>query len=401
MSGLPVITVTSKKTSLLPVEVVERKGTGHPDTICDAVAEEFSRGLCRYYYEHFGLVLHHNVDKGLLVAGTSEPSFGGGKIKAPLRLILAGRATTSFKGHVVPVKEIAIETTKKWFRDNFHALDPDRDIEIDVIIRPGSQELVELFLRQAREGEIPLANDTSCGIGFYPLTPLERAVYETERLLNSKNFKKENPATGQDVKIMGVRRAKEEVSLTVACAFVDRFLRDMHDYMDEKEKVGQFAREILEKEFENVDIFVNTADRPESGSIYLTVTGTSAESGDDGEVGRGNRANGLITPMRPMNMEAVSGKNPINHVGKIYNLKAQEIAKRLYEEIPEVSECTCFLVSQIGRPITTPAAGEIRICSDKELSRDSTKKIQEIYRQEMKESVNLWKSLLEEKKRIY
>ncbi len=396
MRRLPVITVTSKKTSLLPVEVVERKGTGHPDTICDAVAEEFSRGLCRYYYEHFGLVLHHNVDKGLLVAGTSEPSFGQGKIKEPIRLILAGRATTSFKGKDIPAEEIARKTTKKWFRDNFHALDPDRDIEIDVLIRPGSQELVELFLRQAKEGELPLANDTSCGIGFYPLTPLERAVYETERLLNSRNFKKEHPATGQDIKIMGVRKAKGEVSLTIACAFVDRFLRDMDDYMDEKEKVGQFAREILEKEFENVDIFVNTADSPESGSIYLTVTGTSAESGDDGEVGRGNRANGLITPMRPMNMEAVSGKNPINHVGKIYNLKAQEIAKRVYEEIPEVSECTCFLVSQIGRPITTPAVAEIRICPDEELSRYSTEKIQEIYRQEMKNSVNLWKSQLKE-----
>ena len=68
---------------------------------------------------------------------------------------------------------------------------------------------------------------------------------------------------------------------------------------------------------------VNALDDPkasdESG-IYLTVTGLSAEQGDDGEVGRGNRVNGLITPSRAMSLEAAAGKNAVAHVGKLYNL---------------------------------------------------------------------------------
>jgi S-adenosylmethionine synthetase len=47
-------------------EIVERKGLGHPDTICDALAETLSRNLCREHRDRFGTVLHHNVDKALL-----------------------------------------------------------------------------------------------------------------------------------------------------------------------------------------------------------------------------------------------------------------------------------------------------------------------------------------------
>ncbi|HSJ96111.1 MAG TPA: methionine adenosyltransferase, partial [Myxococcota bacterium] len=63
-----------------PVEVVERKGLGHPDSICDALAEAFSLALSRFYREHFGRILHHNVDKVLLVGGRAEPAFGGGAV---------------------------------------------------------------------------------------------------------------------------------------------------------------------------------------------------------------------------------------------------------------------------------------------------------------------------------
>jgi S-adenosylmethionine synthetase len=57
------------------VEVVERKGLGHPDRICDALAETLSRNLCREYRRRFGQVLQHNVDKALLCGGQSSPFF--------------------------------------------------------------------------------------------------------------------------------------------------------------------------------------------------------------------------------------------------------------------------------------------------------------------------------------
>ena len=90
------------------VEIVERKGTGHPDTICDALAEELSRTLCRYYLDNFGLVLHHNVDKALLWGGISRTAFGGGEIIEPMEIFLSGRATSEYQGKVVPIHELAV-----------------------------------------------------------------------------------------------------------------------------------------------------------------------------------------------------------------------------------------------------------------------------------------------------
>ena len=55
------------------MESVERKGLDHPDTICDALTEQLSMALSRFYLERFGLILHHNVDKALLFAGASNP----------------------------------------------------------------------------------------------------------------------------------------------------------------------------------------------------------------------------------------------------------------------------------------------------------------------------------------
>ena len=83
--------------------------------------------------------------------------------------------------------------------------------------------------------------------------------------------------------------------------------------------------------------------------------------GDDGSVGRGNRANGLITPNRPMSMEATSGKNPINHVGKIYNLLSNKIAEDITENVEGVKEVQIMLLSQIGKPVDNPKAASAQV----------------------------------------
>ncbi len=76
------------------VEVVERKGLGHPDTICDALAESLSQSLCLEYRKRFGTILHHNVDKALLCGGRAVPSFGGGTVFFPIHIHLGGRAVS-------------------------------------------------------------------------------------------------------------------------------------------------------------------------------------------------------------------------------------------------------------------------------------------------------------------
>lgn len=346
-----------------PVEVVERKGLGHPDTICDAIAEHVCVRLSRYYLERFGVILHHNVDKVLLCAGRARPAFGGGEVLEPIELYLAGRASDEYGGVRIPVHEIAIAAGREWIRRWLPEIDVDRHVRIISRLRPGSADLTGLFGRSDRS---PKANDSSCGVGFAPLTDLEETVLAVERGLNSAAVKRAHPEIGTDVKVMGIRHGRR-IQLTVACAFVGRHITDLAEYTcrkgETRELIYRIGRDVTGHEL-SVDL--NLADDIERGEVYLTVTGTSAEAGDDGEVGRGNRACGLITPYRPMSIEAVAGKNPVSHVGKLYNLLAGRIAGEIVTSLPGARGATCVAVSQIGRPVDEPHTLDLELALEGE-----------------------------------
>jgi S-adenosylmethionine synthetase len=342
------------------VEVVERKGLGHPDTICDALAENFSRNLCQEYRRRFGEILHHNVDKALLCGGRASPAFGGGSLLAPISIYLAGRAVTKVGQDELPIEEIAVEGSKAWLEANLSALDAKRHVEIHALVRPGSKDLRQIFSRKT-QGESPLANDTSIGVGYAPMSPLERLVLAIERRISGRP--RSHPAWGEDVKVMGVR-CDRKLSVTVACAMIGGELASMNEYLAAKAMIADLAREAArEHEFAACDVGVNVADNPAEAVIFLTVTGTSAEAGDDGQVGRGNRINGLITPCRPMTLEAAAGKNPVSHVGKIYNVVAREIAEMLVASNSEIVAAQCFMVSRIGQPLTNPALLQVKMAT--------------------------------------
>ena len=360
MSEISITPVTMLSPAAGKVEIVERKGTGHPDTMCDALAEELSLALCRYYQDQFGLILHHNVDKALLWGGVSQTAFNGGRVIEPMEIFLAGRATCKFHGEKVPVEELLVETSRQWLKHHIHALDVDQHVKLHAMVRPGSSELVDLYLRQQKTG-VALANDTSCGVGYAPLDELEQVVYKVERYLNSSQVKSEHPEIGEDIKVMGVRRG-DAIALTVACAFAALYIADIADYFAKTDQVTALVLEQAQNlSSKPISVDINSADGCTNESIYLTVTGTSAEAGDDGEVGRGNRVNGLITPYRPMNMEAAAGKNPVTHVGKLYNIVAQNIAAEIVEALPDVEEAQCYLVSRIGRPIHEPQIVDLHL----------------------------------------
>jgi S-adenosylmethionine synthetase len=342
----------------LPVEVVERKGKGDPDSICDALVEEVSRALTREYVAHFGGPLHHNVDKALLWAGAAEPAFGEGEVLRPMRIYLAGRATMEMDGIRIPVAEVAVEGARAWLGANLHALDSGRHVEIEPLFRPGSPELQELFRRQLGAGRA-LANDTSVGVGYAPRSELERVVLEVELELTAPHTTSAHPEIGEDIKVMGVRRG-ERIELIVACAFVGRHLTDLAAYSRAKEVVAAGAAEAAGRITRRpVSVVVNAGDDVASRSVYLTVTGTSAEAGDDGQAGRGNRTTGLITPYRPMVIESASGKNPVTHTGKLYGWAAESVAADLVVKVPGVTEARCLLLSQIGMPVGTPVLAEV------------------------------------------
>ena len=340
------------------IELVERKGIGHPDSLMDGIAESVSRALSRAYLEECGAVLHHNTDQGEVVGGETIPAFGGGKVIKPIYVLVVGRATKQFNGIHIPTDAIAVEAARNYLRSTLTNADLDRDIIVDCRLGVGSTDLRDVF--KPCQDNKPRANDTSFGVGHAPFWEAETIVLALSDHIDGP-LRKKCPVIGQDVKIMALRDG-EIIKITLACAMVGRYCSGIHEYLELKEmmqtELEKVARRHTNRE---VMVEVNTADNPDTGSVFLTVIGTSAEMGDDGSVGRGNRCNGLITPNRPMSMEATSGKNPINHIGKIYNLLSTQVARECVEKVEGIEEIYIRILSQIGNPIDQPLVASAQI----------------------------------------
>lgn len=335
-------------------EICEHKGDGHPDSLCDGVADAVSQALCAAYLRAYGEIRHHNVDKALLIGGRSHPRFGGGEVEVPMRLIIAGCADP------LPapdnVADLAHAAARAYLgRTLRHVVE---GISIEMAIRVGAAQLRGTV---APNAGVPLANDTSFGVGYAPYSRLEQAVLDLSSLLRGPEFRLAFPAAGDDFKVMG-SRIGGAIGTTIALAFVDREVSGVKDYFAQKAAMEAWLAEHIARD---CAVRINTLDaqdaNDESG-IYLTVTGTSAEHGDDGQVGRGNRVNRLITPSRTMSLEAAAGKNPVSHVGKIYNVLSLEMARALTAEIPDLREVDVQLLSAIGRPVNAPLLVALRCC---------------------------------------
>jgi S-adenosylmethionine synthetase len=358
--------IVIEKSDYLPVderevEIVERKGIGHPDTICDLVCESVSQALSQYYLKRFGKVLHHNLDKGLLVAGRSQPKFGGGRILEKIKIIVAGRATDKVGKFKIPVRKIAEKATRGCLK---RVVNSSKNIienfEISIDYEPGAANLQEVFKRGK---EVAIANDTSFGIGHGPYSRAENLTLKVANFLNSEKFLKKYIFFGTDIKVMSLRQ-KDELILTIPAAYIDKYIKNPKDYFEKKEIVKREIERYVKRisNFKKVKIDHNTLDNPEAkeeGEIYLTVLGLSAEHGDDGQVGRGNRVSGLITPCREMSLEAAAGKN-INHPGKLYQILAHLIAQEI-GKIRGVRECSVRILSQIGKPLDQPQVASVKV----------------------------------------
>jgi S-adenosylmethionine synthetase len=352
------LSITTRAPYDPPVEFVERKGAGHPDTICDHLAEELARELATEYLTHTGAVQHFNVDKAILAAGSVEIGFGGGKHLRPSRLVLVGKADSLREWRPDP-DELAVRYKKKLLELLPEATPEAFDFE--VWLNQSSTDLATVVNR--RDGDVPLANDTSFAAVSLPRSPLEAAVHEVERRLNSDEFRSAHPV-GRDIKVMGAR-SNGSTHITVACPVLATRVEGWADYnatLDAvHDEITAIARPLLGAD---VAVKVNQADQTDSP--YLTLTGTSAEAGDDGQVGRGNRFGGLITPYRPMSLEAAAGKNPFAHVGKTYHAFAADMAERLQKET-SLSESTIRMLSSIGRPVSDPEVVHIEKAGDADL----------------------------------
>jgi S-adenosylmethionine synthetase len=367
-----------------PIEICERKGLGHPDSICDSMMERISVALSEEYLKRFGRIMHHNIDKGLLVAGEVETRLGGGKVVKPMLMVFGDRATFVVGGDKVPVEDIVKRTATEWFRHNLHMVDPDKHVKYQIELKRGSDALTDIFNRQSKYLG---ANDTSAAVGFAPMTTTERLVLETERFLNSPDFKKRHPETGEDIKIMGMRK-NSYIDLTIAIAFVDRYVNSEQGYFKRKEEIKQEVIDFVHAnaQIDSIAVNINMADVPGRGlpGMYLTVLGTSADGADCGQVGRGNRVNGIIPLNRPTCSEAAAGKNPTSHVGKIYNLLTYQIAKRIQNETNGVREVYVWLLSEIGRPINEPKIASVQLILDRGTTlKEVSSKVQDLVAAEL------------------
>lgn len=376
-SSIPVVIrpAPRPKTADRHVEICEHKGIGHPDTITDGVCEAIACELAQVYRRQFGQVLHFNVDKGLLVAGRAAPKFGGGRLIAPVKLIVCGRAVNP--GGTLDLRALATGAAEHYLANNIRSLSGQFIIVPE--IEEGSLSLQQIYTGGRR---VALANDTSFGVGFAPYSTLERRVLKLASIMKSPAFRARYPAAGDDFKIMGLRVA-DSFTFTIAIAFIDRHVASVGRYFELKCEMQHCLVEALQAD---CALRINALDDPaaqdESG-LYLTVSGLSAEMGDDGQVGRGNRVSGLITPGRPMSLEAAAGKNPVAHVGKIYNVLAHRLAGVICRNLPEAEEASVQLLSTIGRPIDQPQAVVVELAAGEDISPQLSQRVKDIVTREL------------------
>jgi len=391
------ILLLENKNDLNPeFEFVERKWIGHPDTLADGLAERLSLVYSRYTKSKFWAILHHNFDKVWILWWASFVKFGEGYLTKPIRILLTGRASTKFWDEDIDVKSMLIEESKKFMKERFPMIDSEKDLEFYYLLSnkssPGKvdektkKEWTRKYwfeprsLDDLKELKFLWSNDTSLWVWYAPLSILERLVLEIETTLNSKKFKKDKPWLWSDIKVMWTR-FQDEIDLTIAIPQISSHVNNVDEYKYNleiiKKEISKIFEDINNNKIKKFNININTRDDFETCELYLTAIWSSIESWDEGLVWRGNRINWLISPMKPMSMEWVAGKNPVYHVWKIYYIAAQRIAEKIYEETWEYTEV--YLVSQSGRYLLDP--WKILVFLDKKYVNDS--KIQKIIEKEL------------------
>lgn len=340
-------------------EVVERKGLGHPDTMSDLIAEQFSFLYSRYCLAEFGQVLNHAVDKVTLIGASSKVRFGGYTIIAPASILLIGKITPGVGSERVPVQDLFREAVEQAVR--FSLTDDTilryTNLVVHNTFSSAADRSENFYLPDSRSQANTIgvhergANDTVFCTGSAGRSPLERLVLDLELAVTAPVQRALWPSVGTDVKVMAVRRG-DEADVTI-CVPVDPVQApERSDYDKAIDQVSQALEEVAARSTDlRTRLHVNTKDV--DGGVYLAPFGTSFGKSDCGAVGRGNRHDGFIAAFRPANVEAPAGKNPMHHAGKLYTLAAQRIADTIHERLGHDSAVA--VVARNGAALTEPA----------------------------------------------
>lgn len=342
------------------LEIVERKGRGHPDTLTDGLAEDLSVRYCLYTRERFGTILHHNFDKVGLLGGRADARLGEGRMLAPIRVLLNGRASGRFGSEEVPVRKLLEEWATAYLKRELPRLDTNRDLTFHYNVSEANTAGYPAIDFSPQSGSDlyqthqAISSDTAAICVQHPLSAVESMVLAVEQYITADAYRDTRPWLGSDIKVLACGSA-QAVSIT-AC--VPQIADQVHDITDYQANLQSVREDILSIAAEHllpdarIDVTLNTLDDFERGSLYLTAIGSCIESGDEGMVGRGNRPSGVIPVLGPFSGEAACGKNPAFFPGKVYTAAGKEIARRLHAA--SGVRVDVWLVSQEGRPLSDP-----------------------------------------------
>lgn len=352
-------------------EVVETKGKGHPDNICDTLAEKISANYSMYCLKNYGVILRHMIDKLSILGGGSKVYFGKGEMISPIRVLINGRFTDRYKSDKIDYMFIVKDTIKKYFKELFPLLDIEKYlIIIDNTHHNEGPGVVyeknnttkndrEKFFEVTDDADIfkhnnyLKCNDTSTTVSYYPMSKLEQTVLTIEQILNSQKYSEKNPWVGSDIKVMGIRK-NNLIEITSCVPLISKYVQSLDDYINKLSTIKNDIESIAYKFFPDgiINVYLNTRDNYEKNDLYLTVIGSAIESGDEGAVGRGNRSRGVIPFSRNFSMEAPCGKNPVYHTGKLFTAIGDKISKLIYEKynLENVIYCTSKMGDSINNP---------------------------------------------------
>jgi S-adenosylmethionine synthetase len=359
--------------------ICERKGIGHPDSLADMVADSFSNLYSEFTFKRYGTVLNHWVDKIVLRGGKATLSFGKAEILEPMKVYLFGRTTKIVYGSEINLYEFIEMAVHNVFKTIFNNdICNYIDYYVDTNDSIGADHPTFFYHPKTTEDINKLSsslqcNDTVACLAYAPLNEIEYLTLYIENYINSVTFKKEHPYTGYDVKVMSSYPVGGQLDITICIPFISKLTQSYSFYQSKLKQIYdelEFKiQDIYERRF---NLSINTKDKGKYA--YLTVFGTALDKGDFGVVGRGNRRNGIISITRGMSLEAISGKNPKCHGGKIYNELAQHVSNRIFSELS--LENYVIIVAKNGDSIYNPSHFLIKLPANP--NNVSAHKIQEI-----------------------
>jgi len=341
------------------VEIVERKGLGHPDTLADALAERLSIAYSQHCLREHGAVLHHNLDKLYIRGGHADVGPGRFTLREPVTVMFGGRVSESFDGQPIGYRDLFEEVTVAYLGAVLPALDVEHHLRFQHATTARSKYATWFHPRSLDdlpERVSPTSSDTVAVTAWWPNTPVEDLVLALERHLDHECQAHRRDALGQDVKVLAYRHG-HQVRVTMNVPVFPHVAASVADYQaivaSTQAELQRFADSRLPAGLEcRVELNSSTVNPFGGKQQYLLGTGSCIECGEEGLVGRGNTIAGMIPQFRPKSVEAPFGKNPTYHAGKVYTIYALDIARTIHETLG--APATVTIVASHSAPLRRP-----------------------------------------------